>query len=110
VLTIAVAGCGQTHSVGSSRTLHVGVTEYRIRPQSVRVSAGSLTIIVHNYGRLTHNLDVSQNGRSAGSTHPIPPGESAELALYLTPGTYLMASTIVSDQSLGAYGTLTVTR
>ncbi len=104
-----LAGCGHTHVVGGDRTLRLGLTEYRLVPQDVRVSAGALTIFVRNYGRLTHNLVVSLNGREQAATGPIWPGGSAELTLALSPGRYLMASTILSDQTLGEYGTLTVT-
>lgn len=107
---LALSACSHVHAVGADRTLRVALTEYRLRPQDVRVSAGPLTIFVHNYGRLTHNLALSIGGSSAGSTGPLLPGQSTELALYLTPGRYLMASTILSDQELGDYGTLTVTR
>jgi hypothetical protein len=41
-------------------------------------------------------------------TQPIAPGQTTELDLDLAPGTYQMASTILSDQALGAFGTLTV--
>ena len=44
-----------------------------------------------------------------GATKPIPPGQSALLTLSLTPGTYMMSSTLLSDEALGEYGTLTVT-
>jgi uncharacterized cupredoxin-like copper-binding protein len=103
------SGCGHAVMVGGDRTLTVSLTEYRVVPQSVRVSAGSLTILVHNYGRLAHNLVVSQNGLAAGATKPIWPGQSVQLTVTLTPGTYVMASNILSDEALGAYGTLTVT-
>jgi plastocyanin len=105
------SACGRTFAVSSDRTLSLSLTEYRVRPQRVRVSAGLLSIEVHNYGRLTHNLAISRDGQSEGSTQPLAPGQSANLALELTvPGTYTMASTLLSDQSLGAYGTLIVTR
>lgn len=104
-----LAGCGRTETVGAGRTLQLGLSEYRLTPQNARVSVGVLTIIVHNYGVLTHNLVVTSGGHTVDSTHPIWPGRSAELALSLAPGTYTMASTIQSDQSLGEYGTLTVT-
>jgi hypothetical protein len=107
---LALSACSHVHVVGADRTLRVALTEYRLRPQDVRMSAGPLTIFIHNYGRLTHNLAVSMSGSSAGSTGPLLPGRSTELLLYLTPGRYLMASTILSDQALGEYGTLTVTR
>ena len=111
VLTCALAlsACSHVHVVGASRTLRVAVTEYRVIPQDVRVTQGELMIIVHNYGRLSHNLAVTMNGVSEGSTQPLLPGQTAQLALYVTPGSYVMASTILSDRDLGTYGTLTVT-
>jgi hypothetical protein len=104
------AGCGSTTVVGADRTLTLTVTEYRLRPDRARVSEGLLTIVVHNYGKLTHNLAVSLDGQTEGISTPIPAGATAELPLQLTPGTYTIASTLLSDQALGAYGTLTVTR
>jgi hypothetical protein len=105
---VLLSGCGRTLLVGSDRTLSVGLTEYRIAPQSIHAPPGLLTILVHNYGRLTHNLVISRAGQPEAATAPISPGETAELAVTLGPGTYLVASTILSDQALGAYGTLTV--
>jgi plastocyanin len=103
------AACGRTAVVGRDRTLNVGVTEYRLTPESARVSAGWLTIAVHNYGKLTHNLAVSSDGQTEASTKPVWPGQTAWLTVALSPGRYQIASTLLSDQALGAYGTLTVT-
>ena len=108
VLLSLAAGCGQTETIRHARTLFVALTEYRLAPQSVQVSRGPLTIFVHNYGRVTHNLVISRDGQPQASTRPIWPGQTAELTLTLTPGSYLMASTILSDQTLGQYGTLRV--
>src|SRR5690348_17114204 len=58
-----LSGCGHTTTVGAGRTVAVALTEYRVRPQSVQAAAGELTIVVHNYGRLTHNLVVSSQGQ-----------------------------------------------
>lgn len=110
LVTLALlCGCGHTEKVGGDRTLYIALTEYRLAPQSVRVSAGPMTVFVHNYGRLTHNLVISMRGQATGSTRPIWPGQSAEITLALTPGTYLMSSTMLDDQALGEYGTLKVT-
>jgi hypothetical protein len=108
VLAWALGGCGQDATVGADRTLELALSEYRLNPRSVRAHAGPLTILVHNYGRLTHNLAISANGQFAGSTGPIAPGQSAELMLTLAPRTYQIASTILSDEALGEYGTLSV--
>jgi hypothetical protein len=86
----------------------MSVSEYRLNPQSLRTGAGVLSIVVHNDGILTHNLVVSTNGQTVAGTKPIPPGQTTELDLNLAPGKYSMASTILSDQTLGAYGTLMV--
>ena len=90
--------------------LHVALSEYRVTPQDVSARPGTLTVFVHNYGRLNHNLAISYNGISEASTEPIRPGRSAVLTATLTAGRYVLASTVLSDQALGAYGSLTVGR
>jgi hypothetical protein len=105
---VALTGCGHSRQVGSNRSVRVALTEYRVNPESVSVSSGILMMMIHNDGRLTHNLVVSENGNLIASTHGIPPGGGAELDLSLAPGRYLMASTILSDEALGEYGTISV--
>jgi predicted component of type VI protein secretion system len=107
ILTL-LAGCGRVQAVGPNRTLTVAVTEYRINPQSVTARPGQLTIVVHNYGRLSHNLAVLSGSVEMAATPPLSPGQSAAVTVDLTRGTYALASTVMSDQALGAYGTLTV--
>jgi hypothetical protein len=107
-IALALSACAHTRTAGAGRTARIALTEYHLNPESIRASNGVLSIVVHNYGRLTHNLVVSADGQSVAGTGPIPPGQSAELDLNLAPGTYQMASTILSDEALGAYGTLTV--
>jgi plastocyanin len=106
---LLLAGCGATTRVAADATLQVALTEYHVQPQDVRAAAGTLTIVVHNYGRLSHNLVISLDGRPQASTKPIAPGQTAELFASLAPGRYTMSSTILADQALGAYGTLIVT-
>ena len=105
---LALAACGKATAVGNGRTLQIALSEYRVTPQDVRAQTGLLTIFVHNYGRLTHNLVISLNGRTEAATTPIAPGQTQELDAALGPGHYIMASSILSDQALGAYGTLLV--
>jgi hypothetical protein len=102
-----VSGCGH-QTVGANRTLRLALTEYRVVPQTVRASPGLLAIVVRNEGRLTHNLTLSRGTTVVAQTVPLSPGASAELVVTLTPGRYLIASTLLSDQTLGEYGTLTV--
>jgi hypothetical protein len=103
-----VGACGRTTTVGTGRTLQIALNEYRVTPQDIRAQTGLLTIFVHNYGRLTHDLVISLDGQTEAATPPIAPGQTTELDAALGPGHYLMASSILSDQALGAYGTLIV--
>jgi iron uptake system EfeUOB component EfeO/EfeM len=107
-LASAIAACGHTVTVGVGRTLRVALSEYRVVPQSVQAKSGQLTLVVENDGRLTHNLALSRNGTIIAQTPPIAPGATSQLTATLTPGTYLMTSTLFSDQALGVYGTLAV--
>jgi hypothetical protein len=107
---IALCGCGHAVKVGASRTVSIALSEYRLKPHNVTVSEGLINFDVHNYGRVTHNLVVSAKGVGSWSTKALWPGQGTELSLDLAPGTYSMASTMLSDQDLGEYGTLTVTR
>ena len=107
---LLVTACGHTEVAGSGRTVHVQLSEYRLQPQSIRVSRGLVTIIVHNHGLLDHNLTLFQNGQTVDAINPLSPGETSQMTLFLSPGTYSMVSTVLSDQSLGAYGTLRVTK
>jgi plastocyanin len=102
------AGCSGTKVLKAGSILRVAVAEYRLSPQRVRVAPGLLTIVAHNYGRLTHNVVVLLDGHSQGSTAYIPPGQSAEVTVSLAAGTYTIASTVQSDEALGTYGTLVV--
>jgi hypothetical protein len=107
---LLVACGGQTVTVPAGRVLRLTVSEFQIRPQSVRTRSGPLTIMVRDSGRLVHNLAILSNGHVAAATPPIRPGASATLTLALGPGTYVMASTLFFDESAGTYGTLRVTR
>lgn len=105
-----LAGCGHTTKVGPSGTVHIALTEYRVIPQSIESRPGRLLLLIENDGRLAHTLAVSRHGKIVDQTPPLQPGTSTYLALDLAPGSYLMTSTLFSDQALGQYGTLTVRR
>ena len=91
-------------------TLHVTLGEYQMRPDTATVPDGTVTITVQNLGRLTHDLVVADGAQWLGATKPLWPGQSAQLTLTLLPGKYTMFSALLSDQALGDYGTLTVTK
>jgi hypothetical protein len=109
VAGLLATACGSAVRVGRNRTLQVALSEYRVNPRAASVSTGFLTLVVRNYGRLTHNLVIAQNGRPQAATPSIAPGSEATIVLQLSPGTYTMSSTILSDADLGERGTLNVT-
>ncbi len=103
-----LAGCGQPSVVGSARVLRVALSEYRLNPSGARAGAGRLTLVVSNFGRLTHDLVISGNSRSSVRLKPLAPGGTERVTVQLSPGSYQIASTLSSDQALGILGTLTV--
>lgn len=105
-----VAGCAGTIRVGSRRSVTVDVSEYRLRPASLQAPTGQLQISVRNLGRLTHDLVVARGNSWVAATRPLFPGQSQTLTLNLPRGTYSIFSSLLSDQALGAYGTLEVGR
>jgi hypothetical protein len=109
-LTLAwlLAGCAHTIRVGGSRILHLAVTEYRVTPDSIRAYAGTLTITVRNLGVRTHDLAISLGSQNVALTPDLAPGETTMMTVDLTPGTYMLRSTITGDQALGLWGTLDV--
>lgn len=109
LVALVLAACGQATHVAANRAVELGLTEYRLTPTHVEAHAGELSILAHNYGRLTHNLVLTSGHETLATTKPIAPGASAWLFIDLSPGSYLLTSNLFNDQALGAYGTLTVT-
>jgi len=107
---LSLGGCAHTTVVGAGRALDVRLTEYRLAPQDLRTHAGTLSIHVRNLGRLTHNFALATHGHPLATTKPIAPGAARWLFVALVPGRYTMGSTMLSDQALGLYGTLTIER
>ncbi|MGH2873135.1 MAG: hypothetical protein ACRDL5_11825 [Solirubrobacteraceae bacterium] len=107
---VTAAGCAHVTTVPRDGTLRVALTEYRVIPQDVHTTAGVLTLVVHNYGRLTHDLVISLAGQAEVSSGSIAPGQTAVFDAGLLAGDYVIASSIDSDSALGAYGTLDVGR
>lgn len=110
LLGLAAGGCAHPVSAPPGGTIRVSLGEYRLNPASIRARAGVLTLVATNAGRLTHNLVVSRGGVTQAAMAPIGPGQSGQLTVNLGPGTYLLGSTLLSDEALGLYGHVTVSR
>jgi hypothetical protein len=103
-----VSGCGAAHHVRSGGTLAVSLNEWRVTPGNVDAPAGVLEIVVHNSGRLAHNLVISHDGIRVAETAPIMPGQNTDVVATVSKGSYLMYSSMVDDQATGVYGKLHV--
>jgi hypothetical protein len=103
-----LAACGATHQTPAGDALNVSVNEWRLTPAHTDARSGSLLIVVHNSGRLVHNLVLSRDGVSVSSTPPIMPGQNADLQTTVQAGSYELLSSMVDDQATGVYGTLHV--
>jgi uncharacterized cupredoxin-like copper-binding protein len=117
-IALALGGCGDDEVFRTSRpVLQITVDEYRIVPQDIEVRPGRLKLVVHNAGRLTHNLVVQVPDGPDGKPMPIPggrvattqPGQTAApVKVTLAPGEYRIVCTIANHDDLGQFGTLKV--
>ena len=115
-IALALGGCGDDEVFRTSRpVLNVTLDEYRLVPQNIEVRPGRLKLVVHNTGRLTHNLVIQVPDAPGGKPVPIErvatiqPGQTAApVKVTLAPGAYRIVCTIANHDDLGQYGTLKV--
>jgi hypothetical protein len=103
-----LVGCGAAHHAPARGALDVSVNEWRVTPENTDARPGALLIVVHNSGRLAHNLVLSRDGVRVSFTPPIMPGQDADLEATVQKGRYQLLSSLVDDQATGVYGTLNV--
>ena len=106
----ALTACGAEETPVRMRTATFDVTldDYLIRPQSLRVPSGRLTVNVTNRGRLGHTFRIRAASRNVLAITTIEPGERKSRSFRLAPGTYRMFCVLANHEELGMYGTLKV--
>jgi plastocyanin len=117
---LAVAGCGDVaYTRAPDRRVEVRLDEYRVLPEHIQVTAGRITLVARNTGRLTHNLVVVQFDRPLGDeeekrygepTKTLFSGETGSTTVDLEPGKYRLICTISNHDNLGQYAELKVVR
>ena len=118
---LAAAGCGDdvAYTHAPDRRVDVRLDEYRVLPEHIQVTAGRITLVARNTGRLTHNLVVVQFDRPLGDeeekqygepTKTLFPGQTASTAVNLEPGKYRLICTISNHDNVGQYAELKVVR
>lgn len=121
LVAVLAAGCGQDKTVRvTGGVLRLDVDEYRILPQRVSIPPGRVKILIHDVGKLTHNvhvedpshLDEQGNPLELGGTPTAHPGTGPTTrkatTLLLAKGTYRLVCTIANHEVLGQYATLIV--
>jgi plastocyanin len=106
---VLLAGCGGGATRAPAR-FTLTLDDFLIRPQSVQVPAGRLTLTVVNRGRIGHNLRIERGHHTVFSLLTIKPGRQATRTLRLAPGTYRMLCSVPQHEILGQYGTLVAKR
>jgi uncharacterized cupredoxin-like copper-binding protein len=111
---------GNTASTGA-RTVDVQLGEMFVRPNRATVSAGKVTFVAHNSGRMVHELMVERAplkfdgpGRPnekarLGMIENMTPGASGKMTLRLRPGTYQLFCNVPGHYAAGQHTTFTVT-
>ena len=119
---LPAAGCGGNvaYSRAPDRRVEVRLDEFSITPEHIQVSAGRVTLIAHDSGRLTHNLAVVQFKRPKSgeqekqygpATKTLFPGEtSPPITVDLKPGKYRLVCTLANHDNLGQWAELKVVR
>jgi plastocyanin len=108
--SLALTACGQETPTVRERTgsFQVTLDDYLIRPQSIRVPKGELTVSATNRGRLGHTFRIRGATRNVLAITTIEPGETKSRSFRLGPGTYRMYCVLANHEELGMYGTLKV--
>jgi len=112
VVALALAGCGsgRTADVADTEAVVVAMSEFKLDPQQLRLSAGRRTFEIRNEGRMVHRFELrSADGRRRLAIgRPLKPGETETLAVRLRPGQYLMRCAQERHNTLGEWGTVAV--
>jgi hypothetical protein len=103
---VLAAGCGGSAAVREPRRFTLVLDDFLIRPQSVRVAAGRLTLTVVNRGRIGHNLRIELGHHTVFSVLTLKPGARTTRSLRLRPGSYRVLCSVPQHEILGQYGKL----
>src|SRR5215212_2258942 len=91
-------------------TIQVNETEMSLDPAEITLEGpGPYVFRAVNVGNVTHSLRIEGNGIEEQQTPDIGPGESADLAVTLSPGTYELDCPVDDHEELGMRGSVTVT-
>jgi plastocyanin len=102
---LALAACGGSQAAvrEPSGAFNVTLDDYLIRPQTLSVPSGDLTVTVTNRGRLGHTFRIRAKSRNVLAFTTLEPGESKTRSFKLKPGTYTMYCVLANHEELGMH-------
>ncbi|MES1247838.1 MAG: cupredoxin domain-containing protein [Actinomycetota bacterium] len=94
----------------TSHTIKVTESEWKVQlPATSETSGGTFTFVVHNAGKIPHDLAVTGPGISGTEKTPtIKPGGDATLKVALSTGSYTLYCTVPGHRQLGMVAKLSV--
>lgn len=95
-------------STASGNQIAAKLTEYHITLSSTRLSPGTYTFAVVNSGHIVHTIEITGGGIDRRLRPDLQPGQSADLTVTLTAGTYDVFCPIPGHQALGMNVNVTV--
>ena len=95
-LSVLVVGLAACANEGPSATAEVELAEFWVTPDHHVLSAGTVELMVENYGEFPHTMVVSDSsGVVLAATELISPDAETTLTIDLLPGKYALTCRIV---------------
>ncbi len=88
-------------------TVNVALKDFRLDPDELMAKAGTVTFVLKNDGRYTHDFRVEGNGIDEKAPK-VGRGRERDWQITLPPGTYRISCPISNHSDRGMTGTLTV--
>lgn len=88
-------------------TIHVSLQDFRLDPDHMTVKTGTVTFVLENTGRYTHDFRVEGQGTDERAPK-VGQGRTFEWLVVLSPGNYQVSCPISNHANRGMIGTLEV--
>lgn len=98
---------GANSSDPAQATVHISLKDFVLDPETVAAKAGTITFVLKNEGRYTHDFRVEGQGTDEKAPK-VGQGRTFEWQIALTPGTYHISCPISNHADRGMVGTLEV--
>lgn len=109
ILLLSLAACSVPGSSAAPGSITIHLSEYKLDPVALNLTAGTFDVTAVNSGTISHALELSGNGIDVHTKDfAYPPGHSEGFQVTLKPGTYQFFCPIDGHRGLGMQATLVV--